>query len=278
MAVLSKQVTGVRGIFYRRIEDDHIFEELWSKNSPIWEAKRYGGGQIKSTITPFDGGPVYSPDARCRGRRQVSAKFLFGDAQGLDSNHPLGAELGRRFRENDFKSLCKSGLKSIVKIVAKLIEDKCKSEGWEVTGIGVSIPATWTHDEQDEYKALLKGAFTSKTIQQVLEDNLHFYTEVEAFAHYLMHNAHKYRAIFPKTGDTTILFLDFGGFSMSGCSLRARVCPRGDGKARGDGEAAFFRLGDPFGSGGGTEHWEAFISEFCTQDTLKPDGLDKKKR
>ncbi|KAH0434866.1 hypothetical protein CcaCcLH18_05074 [Colletotrichum camelliae] len=258
---VGKRNTGVRGIFYRRIEDDHIFEELWSKNSPIWEAKRYGGGQIKSTITPFDDGPVYSPDAQCRGRRQVSAKFLFGDAKRLDSNHPLGAELDRRFRENDFKTLCKSGLKSIVKIVAKLIEDK----------------STWTHDEQDEYKALLKGAFTSKTIQQVLEHNLHFHTEVEAFAHYLMHNAHKYRAIFPKTGDTTILFLDFGGFSMSGCSFRARICPRGDGKARGDGEAAFFRLGDPFGAGGGTEHWEAFISEFCTQDTLEPDGPDRKK-
>ncbi|KAI8214305.1 hypothetical protein K4K52_001763 [Colletotrichum sp. SAR 10_76] len=73
---------------------------------------------------------------------------------------------------------------------------------------------TWTYDEQDEYKALLKGAFTSKAIQQVLERNLYFHTEVEAFAHYLMHNAQKYRAIFSKTADTTVLGLDFGGFSM----------------------------------------------------------------
>ncbi|KAJ0273452.1 hypothetical protein CBS470a_012239, partial [Colletotrichum nupharicola] len=95
-----------------------------------------------------------------------------------------------RFRSN--------GLKSVVKIVAKGAEEK----------------STWTYDEQDEYKALLKGAFTSKAIQQVLERSLCFHTEVEAFAHYLMHNARKYRAIFPKTADTTILGLDFGGFSM----------------------------------------------------------------
>ncbi|KAI8246527.1 hypothetical protein K4K57_006026 [Colletotrichum sp. SAR 10_99] len=129
---------------------------------------------------------------------------------------------------------------------------------------------TWTYDEQDEYKALLKGAFTCKAIQQVLERNLYFHTEVEAFAHYLMHNAQKYRAIFPKTADTTVLGLDFGGLSMSGCPFRARASPCVDA-------AAFFRLGDPFGAGGGTEHWESYISEFCTEETLKPDGPDRKK-
>ncbi|EQB56188.1 hypothetical protein CGLO_03826 [Colletotrichum gloeosporioides Cg-14] len=221
-------------------------------------------------MTPFDGGPVYSPDAQCRERRQVSAKWFFGDGKGLDSNHPLTAELDGCFRRDDFKKRCKDGLKSVVKIVAKGIENKCKSEGWQVTGLGVSVPATWTHDEQDEYKALLKGAFTSKTIQQVLGRNLYFHTEVEAFAHYLMHNARSYRNIFPKTADITILGLDLGGFRMSGCPLGARGSPRGDA-------AAFFRLGDPFGAGGGTEHWEAYISEFCTGETLKTDGPDREK-
>ncbi|KAF4833879.1 hypothetical protein CGCTS75_v003489 [Colletotrichum tropicale] len=278
MAAQSKEIilgidlgsTGVRVMFYRRIGDDHIFDQLWCKNSPAWETKRYGGGQIKSTITPFDGGPVYSPDAQCRGRRQVSVKWVFGDGKELDSNHPLRAELDGCFRRDDFKKRCKDGLKSIVKIVAKGVEEKCKLEGWQVTGLGVSVPATWTYDEQDEYKALLKGAFTSKAIQQVLERNLYFHTEVEAFAHYLMHNAQKYRAIFPKTADTTVLGLDFGGFSMSGCPFRARASPCVDA-------AAFFRLGDPFGAGGGTEHWESYISEFCTEETLKPDGPDRKK-
>ncbi|KAJ5002394.1 hypothetical protein K4K48_013377 [Colletotrichum sp. SAR 10_66] len=107
-------------------------------------------------------------------------------------------ELDGCFQRDDFKKRCKDGLKSIIKIVAKGVEEK----------------STWTYDEQDEYKALLKGAFTSKAIQQVLERNLYFHTEVEAFAHYLMHNAQKYRAIFPKTADTTVLGLDFGGFSM----------------------------------------------------------------
>ncbi|KAI8316478.1 hypothetical protein K4K61_005516 [Colletotrichum sp. SAR11_59] len=118
-------------------------------------------------------------------------------------------ELDGCFRRDDFKKRCKDGLESIVKIVAKGVEEN----------------STWTYDEQDEYKALLKGAFTSKAIQQVLERNLYFHTEVEAFAHYLMHNAQKYRAIFPKTTDTTILGLDFGGFSMSGCPFRARASP-----------------------------------------------------
>ncbi|KAI8289155.1 hypothetical protein K4K60_009631 [Colletotrichum sp. SAR11_57] len=135
-------------------------------------------------------------------------------------------ELDGCFRSDDFKKRCKDGLKSIVKIVAKGVEEK----------------STWTYDEQDEYKALLKGAFTSKAIQQVLERNLYFHTEVEAFAHYLMHNAQKYRAIFPKTADTTVLGLDFGGFSMSGCPIRARASPCVDA-------AAFFRLGDPFANG-----------------------------
>lgn len=31
------------------------------------------------------------------------------------------------------------------------------------------------------------------------------------------------------------------------------------------------------GAGGGTEHWESYISEFCTEETLKPDGPDRKK-
>ncbi|KAK1838345.1 hypothetical protein CCHR01_19035 [Colletotrichum chrysophilum] len=194
MAAQSKQVTGVRVMFYRQIGDDHIFDQLWCKNSPAWETKRYGGGQIKSTRTPFDGGPVYSPDAQCRGRRQVSVKWVFGDGKGLDSNHPLRAELDGCFRSDDFKKRCKDGLKSIVKIVAKGVEEKY----------------------------------------------------------------------------TTVLGLDFGGFSMSGCPIRARASPCVDA-------AAFFRLGDPFGAGGGTEHWESYISEFCTEETLKPDGPDRKK-
>ncbi|KAJ0382902.1 hypothetical protein COL922a_011581 [Colletotrichum nupharicola] len=210
MAAQSKEVTGVRVMFYRRIGDDHIFDQLWCKNSPAWETKRYGGGQIKSTITPFDGGPVYSPDAQGRGRRQVSVKWVFGDGKGLDSNHPLRAELDGCFRRDDFKKRCKDGLKSVVKIVAKGAEENVSRK----VGKSLGLASTWTYDEQDEYKALLKGAFTSKAIQQVLERSLYFHTEVEAFAHYLMHNARKYRAIFPKTADTTILGLDFGGFSM----------------------------------------------------------------
>ncbi|KAI8192518.1 hypothetical protein K4K51_000002 [Colletotrichum sp. SAR 10_75] len=124
----------------------------------------------------------------------------------------------------------------------------------------VEEQSTWTHGKQDKYKALLKGTFTSQAIQQVLERSFYFHTEVDAFAHYLMHNARKYRAIFPKTADTTILDLDLGGLSMSGCPFRARGSPCVDA-------AAFFRLRDSFGAGGGTEHWEAYISESCTEET-----------
>ncbi|KAF9878850.1 hypothetical protein CkaCkLH20_03750 [Colletotrichum karsti] len=260
--------TGVRLMLFHT-QGNHLnpFEPVRSKETPRHEDKRYGGGAYKATLAVFDDdGEVYTPDKECRGRKRISSKFLFKDGGSLDPNHPLAEEIKRLSTDEAFRKRCENGKLAIIKTFVAAIEDICEKKNLEVVDVGLSIPATWTCEEIEEYRRLLRMTFRSRTLKMAFR-NAQFHTEVESFAHYFMWHMNQTKESLVSE-DTIILYIDFGGYSMSGCLFQVR-------KLKSDPETSmFYRVGEPFGCAGGTEHWEAYVSQWCTRETMEHDNFN----
>ncbi|KAK1622580.1 hypothetical protein BDP81DRAFT_333889, partial [Colletotrichum phormii] len=218
-------------------------------------------GSFSSYITVFDESEAYVGDHVDLGRQRISTKFLFGDANGLTPEHPLWEQIAELKGRPQFEKRRQHGMQQVVKTFARAARQRCEDGDvpLEIKGIGLSVPAAWTLDEEAEYSRLLKEAFSKEgRMMRQAANRICFHTEVEAMAHFLMGTPRYKREVVFGDKDAMTLLLDFGGHSMNGCAFMTRR------RGKHGTDVAFFRASEPFGIGGGTEHWEAYVNDLCT--------------
>ncbi|KAH6839516.1 hypothetical protein B0I37DRAFT_386622 [Chaetomium sp. MPI-CAGE-AT-0009] len=208
---------------------------------------------------------VYFLEDEDLGRQWVSAKYAFyplaNASDTLLEQYPSVHQLTNRKDDPSFRAQLRRGLIALLSGLRDAASAVCRKMGLRIVRIGLTIPVQWGLEFEDVYRDLVKEVF-----QMHDPDQIHFFTETEALSRYLYkHHAHE---LDPNDRHDAILFLDFGGHNMNGCLFgvaRDEYRPDGNG---------FFRVGSPFGAGGGSEQWEYHIVEWLSsrysQDTNIP--------
>ncbi|KAK3899622.1 hypothetical protein C8A05DRAFT_17963 [Staphylotrichum tortipilum] len=206
-----------------------------------------------SALYLFDdiGEDVYLLDDDDTGRRWVSAKYVFyalaNASDALLEQYPSVHHLMERKDEPEF------ALQDAAAAV-------CRDHGLRIVKIGLTIPVQWGLEFEDVYRALVL-----EVLEMVDTSRVYFFTEAEALARYLYkYQAHK---LDPSDQHNAILFFDFGGHNMNGCLFGVTRDPN-----RPDGNG-FFRVGTPFGAGGGSEQWEHHIGQWFSHQYFEDTGV-----
>ncbi|KAK3296446.1 uncharacterized protein B0H64DRAFT_398279 [Chaetomium fimeti] len=208
---------------------------------------------------------VYFLEDEDLGRQCVSAKYAFyplaNASDTLLEQYPSVHHLTSRKDDPMFRAQLRRGLIALLSGLRDAASAVCYEQGLRIVRIGLTIPVQWGLEFEDLYRGLVMEVFRMRDLDQI-----HFFTETEALSRYLYkHHAHE---LDPRDRHDAILFLDFGGHNMNGCLFGvARDHDRPDGNS-------FFRVGSPFGAGGGSEQWEYHIvqwfSDRFSQDTKVP--------
>ncbi|KAL0941658.1 uncharacterized protein CTRU02_204421 [Colletotrichum truncatum] len=229
---------------------------------------QYKEGDFSSTAYPFDTDqPVYIGELIDPKRQGISLKYAFyvlvnesdHGEDNLFKQYSLVNPLRRHKDDPNFIFRLETGLRDLFSAVRKLATQQCKNRRLKITSIGLSIPSQWTLDFEDAYRRIIIDVFG------VPRDGIFFHTETEALAHFLLQD---HRALLLESGDEegecdsvadyeVLLFLDFGGHNMNGCIFNVVY-----GKERDQNkDASFYGISEPFGAGGGSEHWAYNIGE-----------------
>ncbi|KAK2011820.1 hypothetical protein LZ32DRAFT_606077 [Colletotrichum eremochloae] len=211
-------------------------------------------GDFPSVGYPFEPeGPVYLGCDVDPNRRPISLKYAFYALAEADEEDkmldqyvlvtPLTSQKGNPV----FRDRLMRGLRELFLFLKEKVDSSCKKHHLRIDTIGVSIPSQWTLDFERVYREIIVDVFEHSP------DKISFHTETEALAHALLRN---HRHALPECGDKmydVYLFLDFGGHNMNGCIFNV---VHGQ-----DDDASFYRIGNPFGAGGGSEQWSYHIGK-----------------
>ncbi|KAK1955727.1 hypothetical protein LY78DRAFT_674871 [Colletotrichum sublineola] len=235
-----------------------------SKTDSTSDTSRYEPGCFGGYINLSEGTEVYTGE-NVPNATQVPAKLILSKGWGIDENNPLLTEvrLDRGPEGNaKFERRCQEGLQALAEKVAEQVKKRCnkESEPLIITRISLTVPAHWTTEQEEDYRALIQSAFPiSRRRDSWLRYSIYFMTEIEGFAHFFFHDPDDCQAYLGDKPDNYVLFLDFGGHSMNGCLYLVR---------RIRGKFAFYRVRKPFGAIGGSAQWEAAVGDFCARNAL----------
>ncbi|KAK4235727.1 hypothetical protein C8A03DRAFT_36422 [Achaetomium macrosporum] len=206
---------------------------------------------------------VYLPDEEDPGRQWVSAKYVFyplaNASDALLEQYPLVHHLMERKDEPEFGRQLRRGMITLLSVLRYAADAICREHGLLIVKIGLTIPVQWGLEFEDVYRDLVMEVF------DIDVERIYFFTETEALSRYL-YKFHRHR-LDPNDKHNAILFFDFGGHNMNGCLFGiARDQDRPDGNG-------FFRVGGPFGAGGGSEQWEHHVDEFVSDQYFQQTGV-----
>lgn len=238
-----------------------------------------------------DGQPIYLGEEQDRNRHSISLKtgfYLFcNDPDNLVEQYRIVHSLLAMKNDRRFISRLRRGLFCLFMAVRDAVKKECKSLNGKITSIGLTIPAQWTMDFQDQYQAIISEVF------EIPAPDIIFHTETEAMAHVLLTDyQHRLSLTEPLN---VIVFLDFGGHNMvrdldvmgpsasanGSChptrtglfsaSCKDQLGRASIGSARSSVSIYFSSTLKPVltkfnsGAAGGSELWEYEIGELCRQ-------------
>ncbi|KAK1975630.1 hypothetical protein LZ30DRAFT_343634 [Colletotrichum cereale] len=211
-------------------------------------------GDFSSVGYPFEPeGPVYLGGDVDPNRRPISLKYAFyalAEANKKDDmlkQYVLVTPLTSQKGNPAFRDRLMQGLRELFLVLRGRIDSMCFLYSLKVRTIGISIPSQWTLDFERVYREIIVDVFEHPP------EKISFHSETEALAHTLLRN---HRIALPECSDNmydVYLFLDFGGHNMNGCIFNV---VHGQ-----DHDASFYRIGDSFGAGGGSEQWSYHVGE-----------------
>ncbi|KAK3934743.1 hypothetical protein QBC46DRAFT_273214 [Diplogelasinospora grovesii] len=209
-----------------------------------------------SLAYPFDeNGPVYGGNKHKTARIPIFLKYAFyalaNASDHLLEQYPLVTPITERKDDEAFRGRLREGLIALLTQIRVQVDQICTDNLLYIEHLAVTVPAQWTLEFEDVYKGLLDEVFN-------MPGKYVFVTETEALAHWLFRR-YLLEAEREQQHDV-MLFLDFGGHNMNGCMFR--IVRNVDG----EGGVGFYRMGDPFGAGGGSEQWEYNVGEHCIRE------------
>ncbi|KAL0931828.1 uncharacterized protein CTRU02_212781 [Colletotrichum truncatum] len=227
-------------------------------------------GDYTSAGYPFEPqGPVYLDGDSDPNRRETSLKFGFyplanvKDKDLLEQYH-LVQPLMEKKDDPRFRARLRQGLVELLTAVDRDVQSNCRIKGLKITRIGLSIPAQWTLEFEDVYREIAMQVFGY--IGGNIEANIFFHTETEALAHFLLHETPEHFQVRESEDYRVFLFLDFGGHNMNGCIFN--LVQRDQNES-----PSFYRIGDAFGVGGGSEHWTFNIGKRVLHEMRNSTGM-----
>ncbi|KAH0428198.1 hypothetical protein CcaCcLH18_09212 [Colletotrichum camelliae] len=246
--------------------------EIENKNRSKASSHKHDPGDFTSTGYPFDDDNqvVYLGEQSAPDRCAISLKYAFyilADASDeLVGQYALVEPLRKRMNEEGFRARLRRGLVELFSKIWKQIEKHCKLERLKITTISLSVPAQWM-DSSGKFTEVYEGIMREVIgiMREVIgarsrDMEFCFVTETEALAHYLLKDhLEELRRDGHRGEHSSFLFLDFGGHNMNGCIFNVVY---GE-----DHDASFYRVGEAFGAGGGSEQWSYNVSELCIQRT-----------
>ncbi|KAK0719352.1 hypothetical protein B0H67DRAFT_485946, partial [Lasiosphaeris hirsuta] len=208
---------------------------------------------FSSTGYPFDGlEPVYLGNNVDADRQRISLKYgmyiLANASDVLLEEYPILELLAERMDDPALRRQCWNGLVQLMTEVRKRVDTVCQNERLQIKRIAMTVPAQWTLDFEDRYIELMGNVFNFP------RDDIYFVTETEALAWCAFTEVPYLNDLGLGSLHNNIIFFDFGGHNMNGCSFEIRYH---------GGLMTFYRLGDAFGAGGGSEQWEFNVAEQC---------------
>ncbi|KAM7185166.1 hypothetical protein V8F33_012554 [Rhypophila sp. PSN 637] len=228
-----------------------------SRLCTLLSSTRYEKGDFPSTCYPFDdNGPVYpNPDKDTStfypDRQSTSLKYapyiLVNSSDSFLKQYMLFEALIERRRDAVFRDRLRRGLEGLFSCIAAQVEKNCKTNKFKIAEIALTLPAQWDLEFEDLYSDIVSEVFGAQ------RSNIYFCTETEALANFVIRDHLEHLEEYNSCN--SILFLDYGGHNMNGCLFEVVT--------GGDGHQCFYRIGSPFGAGGGSEQWEDNILRLC---------------
>ncbi|KAF4833813.1 hypothetical protein CGCTS75_v003829 [Colletotrichum tropicale] len=244
--------------------------EVENKDISKASSHKHDPGDFASAGYPFDDDneEVYLGEQTDPDRLAISLKYAFyvlADASDeLVGQYALVKPLQKRMNEEGFRKKLRQGLVDLLSKVWKQIEKHCKQERLKITTISLSIPAQWT-DSSGKFTEVYEDIMREVVGAGSRDMEFCFVTETEALAHYLLKDhIEELRRKGHRGEHSAFLFLDFGGHNMNGCIFNVVY---GE-----DHDASFYRVGEAFGAGGGSEQWSYDVSELCIERTESRTG------
>ncbi|KAI8316434.1 hypothetical protein K4K61_007340 [Colletotrichum sp. SAR11_59] len=239
--------------------------EVENKDISKASSHKHDPGDYTSTGYPFDDDneEVYLGEKTDPDRLAISLKYAFyvlsDVSDDVMSQYALIKPLRKRMNEEGFRKRLRQGLVDLFSKIWKQIEKLCKLERLRITTISLSIPAQWT-DSSGKFTEVYEDIMREVIGAGSRDMEFCFVTETEALAHYLLKDhLEELRRHGHRGEHSAFLFLDFGGHNMNGCIFNVVY---GE-----DHEASFYRVGEAFGAGGGSEQWSYDVSELCIERT-----------
>ncbi|KAM7196888.1 hypothetical protein V8F20_006855 [Naviculisporaceae sp. PSN 640] len=217
----------------------------------------YEDGDGEDNEDEDDGLVVYGGEstAPLPGRQGTSLKYapyiLVNCTDVLLKEYALLQPLLAHQNDSRFRRRLRRGLKELFKTIKERASAICESEEMVIRHLALTIPVQWTLEFEDLYAELAGPIF------EVDRANIYFCSESEALANCLLrcHGKQMKKNGFLLEEYSTLIFFDFGGHNMNGCIFQVVSNEKG---------MSFFRVDEPFGAGGGSEHWEHNIDSLCS--------------
>ncbi|KAK3375200.1 hypothetical protein B0H63DRAFT_526473 [Podospora didyma] len=173
----------------------------------------FSPGDFSTACTPFTDKPLEKLGNAATGEPgHVLAKYLMyllANAQDhVMARYPLSKELRNKRGDQAFLTTCRAILVQLIKNLKQSVDAVCAAEHLEYTEIVFTLPVQWEKPFQTAYLDIIEEAFDWGEKM----DHVHFIAEADALAHYVITT--RAEVIEDEDWDR-ILFLDFGGHSMS---------------------------------------------------------------
>lgn len=178
-------------------------------------------GDVMDYDVPDD--KIYIDNLEREGRLGTPLKYglyILADAPtALQKEYHLIKDLLDEDRRNkeEFRRRLRLGLmQMLIKLNAKVKElITGLRKNWNVGKLGITIPAQWELEFEEEYRSILAEVFEWNPYED--RDRISFIFEPEGLAAYLLHSKEYRDEAIAQSGPNEhrmVLFLDFGGHSM----------------------------------------------------------------
>lgn len=192
----------------------------------------------------------------------ISAKYLMYFLARIDPelmvDYPLPEDLMTHNEDEGFLEDCTEILSRLIKGVKERVHAIAQRKGLFFEEIILTIPAQWDTSFEDVYRPLVENVFTyTNEEDEQIKPKIHFCGEADALARYVI--LHEGREL--EDWDV-VLFLDFGGHSMSFSLMELKRTGTTD--ESGNTNLTFFEL-NAGGCAGGGEMWSHRVGQLISQ-------------
>ncbi|KAK3338906.1 hypothetical protein B0H65DRAFT_432599 [Neurospora tetraspora] len=196
---------------------------------------------------PFDKHvSVYIGEDHASDRESVSLKYAFyilaNASDGFVDQYPMLQRLRQEDSET-FRQKLRIGILQLLWTVRYWIFEDFRKH-WVIRRLSLTMPAQWGLRFEGVFRALIGEVFQWDTT--MVRDKVGFVKEADALTHYLVNTPEYLNKVKAPNSNQVWLVLEFGGHNLNGSLFWV--------KHNEQGPPQYFRLGESFGVGSGSEH------------------------